>query len=77
MLSRVLVEIEAANGVILVPELSRKLDIDSAALEGMLTFLERKGRLRRQDIAQEARSSVCVRCALSRFGCSATCSTRE
>ena len=77
MLSRVLAEIEAANGVIRVPELSRKLDIDSAALEGMLTFLERKGHLGRRDIAQEVKSSVCARCALSRAGCSATCSTRE
>jgi len=77
MLSRVLAEIEAANGVLRVLELSRKLDIDSAPLEGMLAFLERKGHLRRRHIAQELKSPACARCALSTAGGSATCSTRE
>jgi hypothetical protein len=46
MLQVILQEIESAGGTINLAELSRKLDVESSALEGMLEFWVRKGRLR-------------------------------
>ncbi len=45
MLNQVLREIETAQGSITLSELSRKLEITPTALEGMLQFWVRKGRL--------------------------------
>jgi hypothetical protein len=45
MLSQVLHEIESAHGPITTGELSRKMGIDPAALDGMIQFWVRKGRL--------------------------------
>lgn len=49
MLHQVLSEIKNARGPITVSELSRKLGIQPAALEGMIEFWVRKGRLQRDD----------------------------
>jgi FeoC like transcriptional regulator len=77
MLKRILAEIEMADGAIQVTELSRKLDIDPAALAGMIAFLQRKGHLGYRDMTQEAKSSACAGCALSGTRCSAAFAPRE
>jgi len=45
MLSQLLREIEAAQGVISLNDLSHKLAVEPGALEGMIQFWIRKGRL--------------------------------
>jgi hypothetical protein len=45
-LKRVLDEIQSARGPISVAELSRRLDVEQSALEGMIDFWIQKGRLR-------------------------------
>uniref|UniRef100_A0A7C1FDM6 Transcriptional regulator HTH-type FeoC domain-containing protein n=1 Tax=Caldilinea aerophila TaxID=133453 RepID=A0A7C1FDM6_9CHLR len=45
MLWKVLQEIEAAQGPLTLDELSHRLDIDRSALEAMIQFWVRKGRL--------------------------------
>jgi hypothetical protein len=47
MLQQVLHEITTARGPITISELSRKMGIETAALEGMIEFWVRKGRLQR------------------------------
>ena len=49
MLNQVLFEIKNAQGPITIRELSRKLKIEPQALEGMLQFWVRKGRIRNDD----------------------------
>jgi hypothetical protein len=49
MLTQILHEIETAQGPITVRELSRKLEIDPQALEGMLEFWVCKGRIQNDD----------------------------
>jgi hypothetical protein len=51
MLNQVLYEIEQASGPITINELSRKLGIESSALQGMIDFWVRKGRLHDDDAA--------------------------
>lgn len=46
MLHRVLQEIEAAQGAVNLGELSRKLGVERSALDGMIGYWVRKGRLR-------------------------------
>lgn len=46
MLQLILQEIESAGGTVNLADLSRKLDVEPGALEGMLEFWVRKGRLR-------------------------------
>jgi DNA-binding Lrp family transcriptional regulator len=53
MLNQVLSEIQQANGPITINELSRKMGIDSSALQGMIDFWVRKGRLRDDDALVE------------------------
>jgi DNA-binding MarR family transcriptional regulator len=45
ILDEIMQEIEKEDGPITVKELARRLDIEESALEGMLEFLERKGKL--------------------------------
>lgn len=45
MLDEIMRELEGAAGPVTVRELAGKLSIEEGALEGMLGFLERKGRL--------------------------------
>jgi hypothetical protein len=45
MLSQILAEFRQARGPLCLDELSRKLDIENSALEGMLQTLVRRGRL--------------------------------
>jgi hypothetical protein len=46
VLRRLLVEIESAGGAVSFRELERRLAVDRDALDGMVEFLVRKGRLR-------------------------------
>jgi predicted Zn-ribbon and HTH transcriptional regulator len=45
MLDDIIRELENSRGPVTVAELARRLDIEQGALEGMLEFLERKGKL--------------------------------
>jgi hypothetical protein len=58
MLNQVLQEIQQANGPITVNELSRKLGLERSALQGMIDFWVRKGRLRDDD-APAADEAAC------------------
>jgi hypothetical protein len=60
MLYQILEALEAANGLVSLNELSRQLQIEPGALEGMIAFWVRKGRLK--DTAVSG-------CAGSRRGC--------
>ena len=66
MLTKVLHEIENTQGPITVRELSRKLEIGPNALEGMLQFWVRKGRIQNDDEAES--------CDNKTGSCSTTCS---
>jgi len=59
MLNQVLHEIENARGPLTVNELSRKLGIDPAALEGMIEFWVRKGRLQVENDQTSGASCAC------------------
>jgi len=59
MLKQLLVEIKNSHGTIALNELSRKLDIDSGALEGMLTYWAQKGHLRDGDAELASASIEC------------------
>lgn len=54
MLQQVLTEIRASQGTIRLDELSRKLGVERGALEGMISFLVRKGHLRDEEEHDEA-----------------------
>lgn len=59
MLHQVLQEIEAAQGFINLNELSRKLAIERSALEGMIQYWVRKGRLIDDTHANASDASGC------------------
>ncbi len=69
MLWKVLQEVEAAQGPVTLDELSRRLDVDRSALEGMIQFWVRKGRLVDDKAALDATRFVC-----SAYYCSKFCS---
>ncbi len=60
MLWKVLQEVEAAQGPVTLDELSRRLDVDRSALEGMIRFWVRKGRLIDDKAASDATKFVCT-----------------
>lgn len=64
ILDRIMQEIEKKDGPITVKELARRLDIEESALEGMLEFLERKGKLSvyRPGECDEHGAPTCVSC---------------
>lgn len=66
MLNQVLREIETAQGSITLSELSRKLEITPTALEGMLQFWVRKGRIKADDSTSSSENVS--------EGCSKSCS---
>ncbi|MCK4489654.1 MAG: hypothetical protein KAU23_05305 [Anaerolineales bacterium] len=59
MLTQVLLEIESAHNSLNLSELSHKLDIDRSALDGMIQFWVRKGKLRDDDADLAAVMSTC------------------
>ncbi|MEA3349339.1 MAG: FeoC-like transcriptional regulator [Chloroflexota bacterium] len=71
MLNQVLHAIENAHGTINLADLSRKLGIERSALEGMITFWVRKGRLRDDDADLAAAGAAMPTCASA--SCSDSC----
>ena len=59
MLQQVLQEVKSAQEPLNLNELARKLNIDPSALEGMIRFWVRKGRLKDDDVDTAASSSMC------------------
>jgi hypothetical protein len=59
VLHQVLQEIEDAQGSINLNELSRKLSIERSALEGMIEYWVRKGRLKNDEQEQEQIFAAC------------------
>ena len=73
MLNEIMREIENSKGPLTVRELSRRLGVEESAIEGMLEFLQRKGRI---DLQRPGGEGACVgTCA----GCSflGGCLSRE
>jgi DNA-binding HxlR family transcriptional regulator len=66
MLSQILQELERADGVIDLNELSRRLGVQRSALDGMIETLVRKGRLRQVEVGETP--PLCASCA-KRSGC--------
>lgn len=64
MLWRVLHEVERAQGPLDLNELSRRLDIERSALDGMIQFWVRKGRL-----VDNSTGAGCVTVACANHGC--------
>lgn len=62
MLQHILDRIEQAEGPLLLSDLSRELNIELSALQGMIDFWVRKGRLQ-QDGAGTAVSAPACHCA--------------
>lgn len=68
MLLKILHEVEAAQGPLDLNELSRRLDIDRSALDGMIQFWVRKGRLIDDAVVAGEATTVCASHACGR-GC--------
>ena len=71
MLDDIMREVKNSKGPITVKELARRLDVEESALEGMLDFLEMKGRLsvyRPGEECQERGVVSCVSCVFA-AGC--------
>ena len=64
MLSRVLEQFEKAKGPLTLSEMARRLGVERSALEGMVQFLVRNGKLRQVGPA----AAACAQCSL-RPGC--------
>lgn len=75
MLDEIVREIEKSKGPITVKELARRLDIEESALQGMLEFLERKGRLSVYRPGEECEGCGVVSCASCVFA--AACPRNE
>ncbi|NOX60852.1 MAG: hypothetical protein GXP42_02725 [Chloroflexi bacterium] len=69
MLHQVLAEIEAASGPIDLNALGRKLGVQPSALEGMIRFWVRKGRLKVHRVEDGAEGLVCAVQPLCTRGC--------
>ena len=68
MLKQLLHEIESAPGPIQMAELSRRLNMDISALEGMVAFWIRKGRLYTDDADNAVSTSTSGHCGSSCTG---------
>jgi len=64
VLSHVLEQFEKAEGPLTLREMARRLGIERSALEGMVQFLVRKGKLRQVGLD----TAACAQCGL-RFAC--------
>ncbi len=63
MLDKIMREIENSKGPLTTRELAKRLDIEESALEGMLEFLERKGRLSVYRPGEDCEECGLVSCA--------------
>lgn len=68
MLSQVLQELESAKSAVNLNELSRKLDIERSALEGMIAYLVQKGKLQDDEKTQGIAMGMC-----DAGGCGGSC----
>lgn len=59
MLQQVLAEIRAATGPVNLNELARRMNVERSALDGMIQFWIRKGRLQETDIYTDVPAEVC------------------
>jgi hypothetical protein len=68
LLDEIMKEIENANGPITLKELAGRVGAEESALEGMLEFLQKKGRLSlvRAGEWEQCRVTSCESCALRR-----------
>lgn len=66
MLWKILYEVEAAQGPLDLNELCRRLDIERSALDGMIQFWVRKGRLVDDAVTAGQATTVCASYACSR-----------
>ena len=66
MLRQVLQELESAPGPVNINELSQKLGIERSALEGMIQFWVRKGRLK---TGSQAATEMAELCTTGSCGC--------
>jgi hypothetical protein len=60
MINQVLHEIQTTSGALNMSDLSRKLSVDRTALDGMIQFLVRKGRLVDDDAVEAAAMDTCA-----------------
>ncbi len=70
MLDEIMREVENSKGPLTVKELARRLDIQEGALQGMLDFLDRKGRLSVYRPGEGCEECGVVSCAACVFGAS-------
>ena len=75
MLDEIVREIEKSKGPMTVKELAGRLDVEESALQGMLEFLERKGRLSVYRPGEECEGRGVVSCASCVFA--AACARNE
>lgn len=68
MLHQVLQAFETATGPVSLDELSRELGVERSALEGMIDFWVRKGRLRDR-VSGMCNAATCSGCAARDGGC--------
>lgn len=68
MLHQILVALERANGSLSLAELSQELGIERSALEGMISFWVRKGRLKDSAVAGCGGGKGCT-CSSHPDGC--------
>ncbi len=59
MLQQVLQEVESAPGAVNLNDLARKLGIERSALDGIIQFWVRKGRLRDDELEAETSPDTC------------------
>jgi hypothetical protein len=72
VLERILRELDQTSGPVCLNDLSRKLGVELDALEGMVSFLERRGRLKR---VSGVTSTVCSTLS-AEMANSASCATQ-
>ena len=76
LLRQVLQEIESAQGPISLNDLSRKLGVEPSALEGMISFLVRKGRLQ-QDAASLHPDTGAIHASCTDQDCGSVCGRKR
>jgi hypothetical protein len=72
MLSRILEEIQSAGAGVHLDELSRRLEVERSALEGMIDHLVRQGKLQDEDASSAAAVPACAS-----GGCGGSCPGSE
>jgi hypothetical protein len=68
VLEHILAELENAPTGLSLDELGRRLGTERSALEGMIAYLVRKGKLQDDESAQESTMAMCESC-----NCGASC----